>query len=143
MPFATVPITNPSPPIDRCHAERTHQGNGNVILFPADANSARTGPVLCRGHLWVDCSSSTAARQRDASTQLPAEPFAANAPRSGLPFSCQRTCRLQTPNSIILIRSLFVTRFRRLNFFDITPYAQLYSTPLPHSGHLPAVARRS
>jgi hypothetical protein len=34
------------------HAERPHQGKGNVILFPEEsANAARDGPVQCRERL--------------------------------------------------------------------------------------------
>jgi hypothetical protein len=41
--------------IEHYHAERPHQGKGNVILFPsnpaADSNPARAGPVSCRRRL--------------------------------------------------------------------------------------------
>ncbi len=30
------------------HAERNHQGKGNVMLFPSDDGSTEQGPVLCR-----------------------------------------------------------------------------------------------
>ena len=34
------------------HAERPHQGRGNVILFPADRTQKRTeGPIVCRERL--------------------------------------------------------------------------------------------
>ena len=29
------------------HAERNHQGKGNVLLFPRDTNIRRAGPVQC------------------------------------------------------------------------------------------------
>ena len=33
------------------HAERNHQGKGNVLLFPRDTNIRRAGPVQCRERL--------------------------------------------------------------------------------------------
>ena len=33
------------------HAERNHQGKGNVLLFPRDTNIHRAGPVQCRERL--------------------------------------------------------------------------------------------
>ena len=33
------------------HAERNHQGKGNVLLFPRDTDVHREGPVQCRERL--------------------------------------------------------------------------------------------
>jgi putative transposase len=33
------------------HAERNHQGKGNVLLFPRDTDVRRVGPVQCRERL--------------------------------------------------------------------------------------------
>jgi hypothetical protein len=35
--------------VDHFHAERNHQGKGNVLLFPRD--TGREGPVRCRTRL--------------------------------------------------------------------------------------------
>jgi hypothetical protein len=35
--------------VDHFHAERNHQGKGNVLLFPRDTD--REGPVRCRTRL--------------------------------------------------------------------------------------------
>jgi transposase InsO family protein len=37
--------------VDHFHAERNHQGKGNVLLFPRDADRYRKGPVRCRERL--------------------------------------------------------------------------------------------
>jgi transposase InsO family protein len=37
--------------VDHFHAERNHQGKGNVLLFPRSANTRRDGPVQCRERL--------------------------------------------------------------------------------------------
>jgi putative transposase len=37
--------------VDHFHAERNHQGRGNVLLFPRGANIRRHGPVQCRERL--------------------------------------------------------------------------------------------
>ena len=37
--------------VDHFHAERNHQGKGNVLLFPRAAARQREGPVLCRERL--------------------------------------------------------------------------------------------
>jgi hypothetical protein len=37
--------------VDHFHAERNHQGKGNVLLFPRDMNRRRQGRVRCRERL--------------------------------------------------------------------------------------------
>lgn len=37
--------------VDHFHAERNHQGKGNILLFPRAAARQRQGPVLCRERL--------------------------------------------------------------------------------------------
>jgi hypothetical protein len=37
--------------VEHFHAERNHQGKGNVLLFPRDTNIRREGPVQCRERL--------------------------------------------------------------------------------------------
>ena len=37
--------------VDHFHAERNHQGKGNVLLFPRDTHRHREGPVRCRERL--------------------------------------------------------------------------------------------
>ena len=37
--------------VEHYHAERNHQGKGNVLLFPRDTNIHRAGPVQCRERL--------------------------------------------------------------------------------------------
>jgi putative transposase len=37
--------------VEHYHAERNHQGKGNVLLFPRDTNIHRAGPVQCRDRL--------------------------------------------------------------------------------------------
>jgi transposase InsO family protein len=37
--------------VEHYHAERNHQGKGNVLLFPRDTNIRRAGPVQCRERL--------------------------------------------------------------------------------------------
>jgi ApeA N-terminal domain 1 len=37
--------------VEHYHAERNHQGRGNVLLFPRDTNIRRGGPVQCRERL--------------------------------------------------------------------------------------------
>ncbi len=37
--------------VDHFHAERNHQGKGNVLLFPPDTDVRRAGPVQCRERL--------------------------------------------------------------------------------------------
>jgi putative transposase len=37
--------------VEHYHAERNHQGKGNVLLFPRNANTRRDGPVQCRERL--------------------------------------------------------------------------------------------
>src|ERR1700730_14945986 len=41
----------PSNYVDHFHAERNHQGKGNVLLFPRGTNIRRDGPVRCRERL--------------------------------------------------------------------------------------------
>jgi hypothetical protein len=37
--------------VEHYHAERNHQGKGNVLLFPQDTNIRRAGSVQCRKRL--------------------------------------------------------------------------------------------
>src|SRR6478672_3969054 len=37
--------------VEHYHAERNHQGKGNVLLFPRDTDIRRAGPVQCRERL--------------------------------------------------------------------------------------------
>ncbi len=37
--------------VDHFHAERNHQGTGNVLLFPRATDRHREGPVRCRERL--------------------------------------------------------------------------------------------
>ena len=37
--------------VDHFHAERNHQGKGNVLLFPRATGQQREGPVSCRERL--------------------------------------------------------------------------------------------
>jgi transposase InsO family protein len=37
--------------VDHFHAERNHQGKGNILLFPRDTDRNREGPVRCREQL--------------------------------------------------------------------------------------------
>jgi putative transposase len=37
--------------VEHFHAERNHQGKGNVLLFPRDMNRRRQGRVRCRERL--------------------------------------------------------------------------------------------
>jgi hypothetical protein len=37
--------------VDHFHAERNHQGKGNVLLFPRATAQQREGPVRCRERL--------------------------------------------------------------------------------------------
>ena len=37
--------------LDHYHAERNHQGKGNVLLFPRKCDRPREGPVRCRERL--------------------------------------------------------------------------------------------
>ena len=37
--------------VEHFHAERNHQGKGNVLLFPRSANIRRGGHVQCRERL--------------------------------------------------------------------------------------------
>src|SRR5262245_26546714 len=37
--------------VEHYHAERNHQGKGNVLLFPGDTHVRIEGPVQCREHL--------------------------------------------------------------------------------------------
>jgi hypothetical protein len=37
--------------VDHFHAERKHQGKGNVLLFPRNTDRGREGPVQCRERL--------------------------------------------------------------------------------------------
>ena len=37
--------------VDHFHAERNHQGKGNVLLFPLATDRQREGPVPCRERL--------------------------------------------------------------------------------------------
>ncbi len=37
--------------VDHYHAERNHQGKGNVLLFPQDTNVCFRRPVQCRERL--------------------------------------------------------------------------------------------
>src|SRR3979490_2770628 len=42
--------------VDHFHAERNHQGKGNVLLFPQDTDRHREGPVRCRERLGGSCA---------------------------------------------------------------------------------------
>ncbi len=37
--------------VDHFHAERNHQGTGNVLLFPRVTDRQREGPVICHERL--------------------------------------------------------------------------------------------
>ena len=37
--------------VEHCHAERNHQGKGNILLFPRGTHICRDGPVRCRERL--------------------------------------------------------------------------------------------
>ena len=37
--------------VDHFHAERNHQGKGNILLFPRNTDRGREGPVQCRERL--------------------------------------------------------------------------------------------
>ena len=37
--------------VDHFHAERNHQGKGNILLFSRDTDRHREGPVRCRERL--------------------------------------------------------------------------------------------
>ena len=37
--------------VEHYHAERNHQGKGNVLLFPRDTDTRREQPVQCRERL--------------------------------------------------------------------------------------------
>jgi putative transposase len=37
--------------VEHFHAERNHQGKGNILLFPRDTDVRRAGPVQCRERL--------------------------------------------------------------------------------------------
>jgi hypothetical protein len=37
--------------VEHFHAERNHQGKGNVLLFPPNTDRYREGPVRCRERL--------------------------------------------------------------------------------------------
>jgi len=37
--------------VEHFHAERNHQGKGNILLFPRDADIGRAGPLQCRERL--------------------------------------------------------------------------------------------
>jgi putative transposase len=37
--------------VEHFHAERNHQGKGNILLFPRDTHRRREGPVRCRERL--------------------------------------------------------------------------------------------
>ena len=37
--------------VEHFHAERNHQGKGNVLLFPRDTDRHREGPVRCHERL--------------------------------------------------------------------------------------------
>ena len=37
--------------VDHFHAERNHQGKGNILLFPLATDRQREGPVQCRERL--------------------------------------------------------------------------------------------
>jgi putative transposase len=37
--------------VEHFHAERNHQGKGNILLFPRDTDRHREGPVRCRERL--------------------------------------------------------------------------------------------
>jgi putative transposase len=37
--------------VEHYHAERNHQGKGNVLLFPDDTETRREQPVQCRERL--------------------------------------------------------------------------------------------
>src|SRR5213082_3087626 len=50
--------------VDHYHAERNHQGKGNVLLFPRHTDVCREGPVQCRERLVGSCII-TIERQRD------------------------------------------------------------------------------
>ena len=37
--------------VEHFHAERNHQGKGNILLFPRDTDRRCEGPVRCRERL--------------------------------------------------------------------------------------------
>ena len=37
--------------VEHFHAERNHQGKGNILLFPRNTDRGREGPVRCRERL--------------------------------------------------------------------------------------------
>ena len=51
--------------VEHFHAERNHQGKGNVLLFPPNTERYREGPVRCRER-WVGCCVTIIERRRDA-----------------------------------------------------------------------------
>ena len=55
--------------VEHFHAERNHQGKGNVLLFPRGTNIRRDGSVQCRERL-ADFCVITIRRQRDRGSRL-------------------------------------------------------------------------
>ena len=50
--------------VDHFHAERNHQGKGNILLFPRATDRHREGPVRCRER-WVGFCATIIKRRRD------------------------------------------------------------------------------
>ena len=56
--------------VDHFHAERNHQGKGNVLLFPLATDRQREGPVQCRERLGGSYAT-IIVRRRDGPTARP------------------------------------------------------------------------
>jgi hypothetical protein len=50
--------------VDHFHAERNHQGKGNVLLFPRDTGRGRDGPLAAASD-WVGSCAAIFVRRRD------------------------------------------------------------------------------
>src|SRR5712664_1815026 len=57
--------------VEHFHAERNHQGKGNVLLFPRDTDRHREGPVQCRERLGGSCAIIIKRRRDGASAVAP------------------------------------------------------------------------
>jgi Integrase core domain len=71
--------------VDHYHAERNHQGKGNVLLFPRDRNVHPGRPVQCRERLGGPCVI-TIGKQREKGEATLREPMGSQTYNS-------RTCR--------------------------------------------------
>jgi putative transposase len=60
--------------VEHYHAERNHQGKGNVLLFPRDTDVHRKGLVQCRERLAASCAI-TIKRQRDRTPKVRSKNF--------------------------------------------------------------------